>query len=75
MGVMEEHVDIPPSKTVVIINGGDGHRYHRQSHVPWRSFACPIETDSETERIPRLKAEVRDYEPCLRPACFGDTCE
>ncbi|MFT4922615.1 MAG: hypothetical protein ACI8XM_001832 [Haloarculaceae archaeon] len=70
---MEEDVDVPPSKTVVIVNGGDGNKYHRQTVLPWRAFACPIETASETERVPRLEAEVRGYDPCLRSDCFGNS--
>jgi len=68
---MEEEVDIPASKTVVVVNGGSGGRFHRQPTLPWREFACSIESTAETERIPRLRAEQRDYEPCLRPDCFG----
>lgn len=69
---MQEDIDVPPSKTVIIVNGGDGAKYHRQNVLPWRAFACPITTDSQTAKVPRLAAEVRGYEPCLRPNCFGN---
>ena len=68
---MREDVDIAASETVVVVNGGDGTSYHRQNVLPWRAFACPIEIDTEAERVPRLEAERRGYEPCRRPHCFG----
>ena len=68
---MREDVDITASETVVIVNGGDGTSFHRQNVQPWRAFACPIEIDAETERLPRLEAELRGYEPCRRANCFG----
>lgn len=66
------HVDIPASKTVVIVPDAETNCYHRQKRVPWRQFACPIEVAGETDSVPRMEAEVRGYEPCLRPACFGE---
>lgn len=72
MYVVNGNVDIPASKTVVIVDEGDATSYHRQSDLPWRAFACPIEVTTETDSVPRLEAEVRGYEPCLRPACFGE---
>lgn len=68
---MKRDVDVPASKTVVIVDSETGEHFHRRPTLPWREVACAAGVTADTELVPRLEAERRGYEPCLCPDCFG----